>query len=396
VKKTEMNDLTCGGHERGFTLLEMMVAIAVFLVVGGAALALYSYQQPVFIRQQNLSAVNIAVRNAVSQLQLEVVNAGNGYYTGANVPDWPIGVTIANSVPTVACNTPATYTYSAACFDQLNIIATDPNTQPSHPDNGTFSGLTTDCVSTTSSPMTLLLPGNTTVAAATAYASNFPSGSELLLVNNANSSITTVKLTSAGTVYTSGATSGVRFAFAVTNADGTNSAANDVLRISTNAAISSTSSTPKLQTQFCSGDWALKLDPVVFAVDTSTASDPELIRCQGVSLINNCSVANGAAVLAEQVIGFKVGAAVWNCLPTVSGTDTSGYSYNVTNACNATPWGYASQFWLIRSVQISLIARTTPAIDPTYTYRNGFDGGPYQIESVSVVVNPRNMSMSNQ
>ena len=44
---------------------------------------------------------------------------------------------------------------------------------------------------------------------------------------------------------------------------------------------------------------------------------------------------------------------------------------------------------------MALIARTTPNPDPTYTYQNGFDNGPYQIESVSVVVNPRNLSMNN-
>ena len=51
---------------------------------------------------------------------------------------------------------------------------------------------------------------------------------------------------------------------------------------------------------------------------------------------------------------------------------------------------------LIRSVQIQLIGRTDPNPDPTYIYRNGFDGGPYQIQSVSVVVNPRNLTMSNK
>lgn len=374
--------------QRGFTLLELLVAMAVFTVVGGAALSLYSYQQPLFTRQQNLAALNIAIRNAVSQLQLDVVNAGNGYYAGANVPNWPVGVTIVNSVPTVACNTPATFTYSATCFDQLNVIASDLNTPPAHPDNGTFSGLTTDCANTTSSPMTLMLPGNTTVALATAYAAKFSSGDELLLVDSSNSTMTTIKLTSAGALYTSGATSGVRFTFAVTNANGTNSAANDVLGITTNAAIVS-----KLATQFCADDWVLRLVPVTYKVDTSTATDPQLIRCQGVALVSTCSIANGGSILAEQVIGFKVGAAVWNC--TAASADTPGYSYNVTNACGATPWGYSSQFWLIRSVQISLIARTTPVTEPTYKYRNGFDNGPYQIESVSVVVNPRNMSMNN-
>ena len=102
-----------------------------------------------------------------------------------------------------------------------------------------------------------------------------------------------------------------------------------------------------------------------------------------------CRLAS-TSILADQVIGFKVGAAAWNVTD-----DTIPYSYNASAAFAATPPGYNNEFWLIRSVQISLIARTTPVTDPTYTYRNGFDSGPYQIESVMVVVNPRNMTMNN-
>jgi hypothetical protein len=44
---------------------------------------------------------------------------------------------------------------------------------------------------------------------------------------------------------------------------------------------------------------------------------------------------------------------------------------------------------------MEVIARTNPNPDPSYVYVNGFDGGPYQIQSISVVVNPRNLTMSN-
>ena len=58
----------------------------VFLVVAGAALTLFSTQQPLLNRQQNFAALNIAMRNSVAQMQLDVVNAGTGYYPGTNIP----------------------------------------------------------------------------------------------------------------------------------------------------------------------------------------------------------------------------------------------------------------------------------------------------------------------
>jgi hypothetical protein len=133
-------------------------------------------------------------------------------------------------------------------------------------------------------------------------------------------------------------------------------------------------------------------------VDTSTPSNPHLVRTQGGAVSSPCT-APVCSVLADQVIGFKVGAALWN----TTTTDQCGiYNYFAANAigtiCNsgAGTSGYNNEFWLVRSLQISLIGRTTPVTDPTYTYRNGFDNGPYQIESVSVVVNPRNLTMNNQ
>jgi hypothetical protein len=84
----------------------------------------------------------------------------------------------------------------------------------------------------------------------------------------------------------------------------------------------------------------------------------------------------------DQVIGFKVGAAWWN-----SGVSTFDYYY-LTSA-------YNSDFTYVRSVRLTLIGRTAPSTDPTYTYRNPFDSGPYQIRGSSIVVNPRNLTMNN-
>jgi hypothetical protein len=57
---------------------------------------------------------------------------------------------------------------------------------------------------------------------------------------------------------------------------------------------------------------------------------------------------------------------------------------------------YASNYYLVRSMRISLIARTTPSNDPAYDFINPFDGGKYQVQGASIVVNPRNMSMNDQ
>ena len=52
-------------------------------------------------------------------------------------------------------------------------------------------------------------------------------------------------------------------------------------------------------------------------------------------------------------------------------------------------------FNLVRAVRFSLIGRTTPNTDTVYTYRNTFDQGPYQVQGMAVVVNPRNLSMND-
>ena len=108
---------------------------------------------PYFNRQQNLAAVNIAMQNAVSQMQLDLVNAGTGYYPGTVIPSWPIGVTITNQPAGAApCNDPATFTYTAACFDTLNILTINPNTPPAHPTNATGGTASTNCSNMTASP----------------------------------------------------------------------------------------------------------------------------------------------------------------------------------------------------------------------------------------------------
>jgi hypothetical protein len=118
----------------------------------------------------------------------------------------------------------------------------------------------------------------------------------------------------------------------------------------------------------------MKLDPTQYTVNSTNPLDPQLIRSQG-------GVSN---VIADQIIGFKVGVTIWNDPnPSLTG-DT--YYFNSED--------YSNNYSLIRSVRVSLIGRTTPTPDAAYTFRNAFDGGPYQVLGSTVIINPRNMSMN--
>ena len=156
----------------------------------------------------------------------------------------------------------------------------------------------------------------------------------------------------------------VKLAHNPTGADGTNSTGNDPL------AISNTADSNKLGTQFCNTDWVLKLAPITYGVDATNPADPRLIRTQS----------GQTTVIAEQIIGFKVGAMIWN------GTaDANTYSFDANT--------YTHDWALVRSVRVSMIGRTPP--DPANTFKNTFDSGPYKVQAISVVVNPRNLSMND-
>lgn len=358
--------MTRNRRDRGFTLVELLVAAAVTVVICGAALTLFAKHAPLFNQQQNMAALNIQIRNAVSQLQLDTINAGSGYYQGINIPDFPIGLTIQNNT-TTPCNTPSTFTYGPNCFDQLNVIAVDSSAPPSHP-----TDIGTNCVSSTSSTL-FANPVSPTTAAQ--LATDFHNGDQLLLVNSDGSQMTSVILTKDGSV--SG--SKVQLQHNPTGANGTNSSDPAFIAVNPNN---------KLGTTFCSSDWILKISPITYKVDTSTPSDPKLIREQPSGSAND-------VVVAEQIVGFKVGAIIWNsCTPSCTSDDGSTYNYD-SSSYTSGGVAQAYNFSLIRSIQMELIARTNPNPDPSYVYRNGFDGGPYQIQSVSVVVNPRNLTMSN-
>ena len=363
-----MKTVSAKAKTRGFSLLELLVATAVFLVISGAALSLYSSHLPLFSEQQNQAGLNIAMRNTVSQLQLDVANAGSGYYQGINIPDFPISLTVQNNVATTAspCNTPSTFTYGANCFDQLNIILVDSKTAPAHVDqNGTT------CSSTTASTLFANpLPGTTPAQQAALY----HSGDQILVVNSTGSQMTSVVLSKDGKV----AGGKVQLDHNKTALDGSGG---DPAYITNN-------SNNKLGSNFCATDWVLKILPVSYKVDITNPNDPKLIREQPSGSTND-------VVLAEQVVGFKIGALLWNnCTTTCTSDDESTYNYDASSYQSGGA-GQAYNYTLVQSIQVELIGRTTPNFAPTYVFRNGFDQGPYQIESASVVINPRNITMNN-
>ena len=346
----------CRRKSSGFSLVELMVAFAIFLIIGGAAVNLVRTHAPLFTSQQNQTGLNIALRNAAAQMQIDVVNAGTGYYQGVNIPSWPIGVTIINNPAGTGCYNSTTHTYGPGCFDAMNVIAIDEKTPPSNPQD-----IGANCVSTTSSSLFITPIGTTTLAQ---LASDFHSGDEVLLVKSDGSQMTTTVLTSDGQV-TGGK---VKLAHNPTGANGVNDGSGgsntDPL------GISSTTDNNKLGDQFCNTDWVLKLAPIKYWVDASDPTNPKLMRTQS----------GQDNTIAEQIIGFKVGASIWN------GTTDNTYSFDAST--------YSHDWSLIRAVRISIIGRT-PTSDVANNFHNTFDQGPYKIQALSVVINPRNLSMND-
>ena len=339
--------------QSGFSLVELLVAMAIFMIIGGAAFSLVRRHVPLYANQQNQAGLNITLRNAAAQMQIDVVNAGTGYYTGANIPAWPIGLTVVNNPAGSNCYDASTKTYGPACFDSFNVISTDLGTPASAVAN-TNAG--TGCTNTNSSADLYLIPSGIT---ASALAARFKTGDQILLVKNDGSQMTTTVLTANGSV--SGST--VKLSHNLTNADGTNTGSNDPL------SITNTADAGVLGVQYCPTDYVLKLSPITYYIDATDNTNPKLMRLQ-----------NGTSnVVAEQIIGFKVGASLWN------GSNDQAYDFDASH--------YNHNWSAIRSLRISLIGRT--AANPDGNFQNSFDGGNYKVEAVSVVVNPRNLSMND-
>jgi prepilin-type N-terminal cleavage/methylation domain-containing protein len=358
----------------GFTLVELMMAMLVFLIIGSAAVALINKHVPTYATEQNQAALNVGVRNAVAQMQTDVVNAGSGFYPGANMPFFPVGITISNGANT-NCFDPATFNYTS-CFDQLNVITADDTIPPAHPSSDSAGTLTAD---TTSGIMYLtfgVTPAPTASQLSTWANSVYVKNTELLLIqggtdfNNSNPRMTVVILSSDhGTVVGNS----IQVSFTKTLAGGAPASLPDPMGIITNG------DSDQLTNIFDPGqDYAIHLSAISYGIDTTDPTNPKLVRVP-----YGTPLAGAQNVIAEQIIGFKVGA--WN-------TWSGNYVYDSTAPKGAT--GYGGDWTSIKAVRIDLTARTPLNSDPSATsFRNKLDGGPYQVQKISVVINPRNLSM---
>ena len=261
----------------------------------------------------------------------------------------PVGITIANS---------------AGAFDSFYIIqAGTPFGVPIDPAAG--------CISTTSGFVTLTPQAGITTT-------NFPASTEVLFMNGAGNQMTVAKLLSSTAAGTK-----INLSFNPTNGaptvpppanDGTNSSSNDIFGLTW--ANSLPSDPDRLTSSFCptNGDYVVPLTWVQYYVDPATN---RLMRQSSASPLS-------PEVIADQIIGFKIGAATYQG----AGLSSAGYSFNAAT-------DYNSQFSLIRSVRVSIIGRTPPNQFSGTNFVNTFDGQNYKIEALSLVVNPRNLSMND-
>jgi prepilin-type N-terminal cleavage/methylation domain-containing protein len=315
----------------GFSLLELMIAMAVFVIIGGAAMTLFRQNTNLFTDQQGTTALNINLRNALTQIQNDVVNAANGYNAISPTAGWPFGITVVNANPG---------------YDTLNVLV---------PAMGASTVPAATCVLTNNGFAAVTPPAGSTAA-------NYPLNTELLFLNTTGNQFTTSRLTGAA----AGAGGLVNLTFIPTDATGIYAA--DPLKISNQAM--PTNSTDQLSNQFCAGSAVVPLNQTTYSVDAATNS---LNRLQA-----------GAAqpdVIADQIIGFKVGVSQFNNALITSGA----YVYDNTKTLTRAT----------RSIRVSMIGRTPPNQWSGTKFANSFDGGNYKIEALSLVINPRNLSMND-
>ena len=366
-------------QEQGFSLLEMLVAMAMFAIVAGAALRVFQKHVPLFTQQQGQTAVNIALRNAAAELQMDLANAGVGYYQGTSTAALPVGVAVVPGAGN--CYNPATQTYGPGCFDTISIISIDPNTPPAlvtDPGNPAKTGQ--QCTNSqqvpNSSTLFITPTGTTTVAQQATY---YKPGDEILVVSSDGSQMATAILTQAGQV---AGNNGVKLQHnpSAFNVNSVNNASYQDDYYNLGATISNNngdngqlSSSNKLGTNFCSTAWVFKISAITYGVSTANPSDPLLVRS-----VNNAP----PQAVADQIIGFKVG--VWALDNNSATAQSPDWFYSTTNYDLNT----------VQGVRLSVAGRTNPVKGRAAGFRNNLDNGPYKIEAVSVVVDPRNLSMN--
>src|SRR5262249_35357679 len=156
--------------------------------------------------------------------------------------------------------------------DSINIIAgEDPNNAPPiNVTDSTGNDTTANCSDTCSS---VAFGQAAQGMKLHATANDYQEGDRLLFLTASGKKMTSVVLTTDADV----AGGAIKFRFASTNADGTNTLANDPLNIT--ACGGNKCPTPNnFGAQFCSSDWIIKLAPVTYAVDLSDTANPKLMR----------------------------------------------------------------------------------------------------------------------
>ncbi len=391
TSKSQRKARFCGTNSVGFTLIELMIAMTVFLVIGGAAMSLFRQHAALFNDQQYQIGLNVSLRNALSQIEADVVNAGTGWYSVANISSWPVGVTIVNNnAGGAACHVTNTSTYNAPCFDTLNIVTPDPNTPPGqvYVAPGTVSCTTPALTTSGTMLMSPVAPATSAqLISGSVAGGGFTSGSQVVFIHVGTSGTQMTTAILSASAVASGAN--VSISYGPTASNGTNSGtANDALNLTTN--VDTTIVPSPLTDSFCSGtDWVVKLAPVQYSVSTTLdPTGPTLIRTEG-------GVPNA---VASQIIGFKVGASTVVLNGSSVTTSSAAYCYN--SASTTSPC-YDNQFDEVRSIRISVIGRTPPKVySNSNAYSNGvftntFDGQTYKIQALSIIVNPRNLSMND-
>ncbi len=218
--------------QRGTTLLELLIAIALFTIIAGAAFSLLNRQQTATSNLQGQVSLTLALRSTTSMLQLDLVNAGYSNFPNLTLPNWPVGVTIKNNwvAPGTSCYDAVSGTYSYMCFDELNIVSASGAT-PLHPTDsaGDASGSLACSSTTTSGTPTVLVPSTATTTfytlppagtTAAATAAQYHQGDQLLFLNLSGTKLSTAVLAADATFTTT--PSVVSFSIHQTQADGSN------------------------------------------------------------------------------------------------------------------------------------------------------------------------------
>lgn len=406
------NPLHQARSSAGFSLIELLVAMFIFLVVAGAAFSLFNQHAALAARQQNLSGVNIGLRNGMAQLEMDLSGAGQNLLSGVSgAQPFNMGLLIQNNVPgsapTCSPNTSNwSYPVPSACFDSMTVLnpkSSCPVVDINDPGNSSES-LSTSSIMWVDDPNK---PGDGPTL--TNDASCYKNGDEVLVVElpsglqqpqcdsgSFNYCVSVVTLTKDANV------SGSKIQLQH-NPTG---ASSDPLGIIFNSAgTNNFSKANSLNTNVTNGSYVIDLGAgagdITYGVQAnpSNPADPQLVRCLGTS----CTGTN-AQVIVDQVVGFKVGASLWDSAQS-GATDIANYFYDSSKYCSDAvggadcstsppPQNDPYDFTLVRSIRISMIVRTTPQLDQTLrSFQNGFDQGPYLVQQGSVVVDLRNMSI---